>query len=163
MIAPSPGEFAFRLFRTAVHLVRLERVLSSRGALRLPKLTALAAIEADGEVQTELLAQRESVSQPTMINTITVLARRRLVWRQRSTLQRARGRGVRLTAKGRAQLDAEKRRLSALTEQLSPQELHILEEAVAILEREALRLQQRDRQERLRARARAGLPSAEDQ
>lgn len=124
-----------RVFRSAVHLVRRERFLGdARQGLRIPKLSALEALDAEGDkIALDELAARERVREPTLLATLGVLKALGLV--QLTRARRGRRRVyVRLTEKGGEQLAQDRERLSGLFAGLTPNELAVIAEAVRILD-----------------------------
>jgi DNA-binding MarR family transcriptional regulator len=129
---------AERLHSAAIHLLRRLRREDDASGLTAPRLSALSVIVYGGPLTLGSLAVTEQVRPPTMTRIVAALEERRLVLRESSpddgrvTLVRATPAGRRLLEEGRT------RRTSVLARQLAAlpgEDLAVLEEAVAILER----------------------------
>jgi DNA-binding MarR family transcriptional regulator len=107
-------DLAFGLFRIGLHLVRSERGLGSgKDTLRIPKLSALAAV-ADGEsIPVDKLAQAEGVQEPTMSVTLQILEAKDLVELEEDPKD-GRLKHAKPTQKTQKQLVRGKRRLSII-------------------------------------------------
>lgn len=150
-------ELGLRLFRSALLLVRAERSLGdARTTLRIPKLSALASVAEDSPRELEEVAQAEGVTEPTMYDTLTKLAKREYIVAFRRRRDRRR-RNVHVTARGRLQLNAEKERLAAFLRDLSPEEAQTVGAALEIIDACLRRLDEQVVQQNERARGRLSL------
>ncbi len=76
----SNDDLALSLFRLGLQLVRSERSLSAgKGTLRIPKLSALAAVIDRQSVAVDALAKAEGVREPTISATLQILEAGELV------------------------------------------------------------------------------------
>jgi DNA-binding MarR family transcriptional regulator len=135
--AHNPGaELAARL---RVAIARLQRQLRRRavGNLTLSQASALVSLEQHGPLRAGDLAQRESVSAPTMTRILAVLEVRGLVAREVDPADR-RASSVRLTETGKATLNTLRRERTAFLAdrlgRLDEDERRRLADAVEVLE-----------------------------
>jgi DNA-binding MarR family transcriptional regulator len=150
-------DLGLRLFRSALLLVRAERSLGdARTTLRIPKLSALASLAEGSPRELEEVAQAEGVTEPTMYDTLTKLAKREYVVAFRRRQDRRR-RNVHLTDRGRVQLRAEKERLAAFLRDVSPEEAKTVAAALEIIDACLRRLDAQIGQQNERARGRLRL------
>lgn len=128
-------DLALSLFRLGLHLVRQERgIAGGKGTLRIPKLSALAAVADAESVQVHMLASAEGVREPTMSSTVGVLVEAKLVRLEQDPND---DRSVRVlpTETGTKQLVREKRRLASLLREvdLDAARIHKARDAVETL------------------------------
>jgi len=128
---------ADRLYSAAVHLLRRVRVPGEESGLSAPRLSALSSVVVAGPVTISALARIEGVRPPTMTRLVDGLERDGLVMREphpddgRSVQVRATGMGRLVLSRGRAHRT---RDLASLLDPLSPEEVAILVEAIALIE-----------------------------
>ena len=134
----STMEVAERLHSAAIHLLRRLRREDDASGLTGPRLSALSVVVFGGPLTLGALAAAEQVRPPTMTRLAAALEADGLVVREpdpqdgRGVLIRATAAGRRLLEEGRA------RRTAALVRQLealAPEELRLLAQATALLER----------------------------
>src|SRR5919199_1965613 len=131
------SQLAARLRLVVTRLNRRLRAQADSG-LTASAMAALAAIGRRGALSLGELAALEGVRPPTMTVTVAGLEAEGLVRREPDPVDRRVAR-VALTAKGRLRLKQSRSRktayLAAQLEALEPDELRLLEQAAAILER----------------------------
>ena len=150
-------DLGLRLFRSALLLVRAERSLGdARTTLRIPKLSALASVAQDSPRELEEVAQAEGVTEPTMYDTLTKLAKRDYIVAFRRRQDRRR-RNVHVTERGRVQLNAEKKRLATFLRGVTPEEAQTVGAALEIIDACLRRLGEQVGQQNERARGRLHL------
>jgi DNA-binding MarR family transcriptional regulator len=107
-------DVAFGLFRLGLHIVRSERSLGAgKGILRIPKLSALAAVVDKRSIPVDKLAQVEGVREPTISATLQVLEADKLVELDRDSEDK-RVWNAQPTKKAERQLNQGKKRLATV-------------------------------------------------
>jgi DNA-binding MarR family transcriptional regulator len=135
-------EVADRLHSASIHLLRRVRRVDEETGLSAARLSALSVLVFGGPTTLGRLARAEQVSAPTMSRLVDALEREGLVTRGaderdgRAVLVAATAEGERILVEGRRRRTEE---LAGLFEELSADELEILGEAAAIVEREIAR------------------------
>jgi DNA-binding MarR family transcriptional regulator len=132
-------EVADRLHSAAIHLLRRVRRVDEATGLSAARLSALSVVVFGGPTTLGRLARAEQVTAPTMSKLVDALEREGLVTREaderdgRAVLVRPTGEGERILVEGRRRRIEE---LAGLFRDLSPDELELLGDATAIVERE---------------------------
>ena len=132
-------EVADRLHSAAIHLLRRVRRVDEATGLSAARLSALSVVVFGGPTTLGGLARAEQVTAPTMSKLVDALEREGLVTRGaderdgRAVLVRPTGEGERILAEGRRRRIDE---LAGLFRDLSPDELELLGDAAAIVERQ---------------------------
>jgi DNA-binding MarR family transcriptional regulator len=141
---PALGELASDLQVVMARLVRRLRQAHETGDLSLSELSALARLEQSGPLQPGQLAEQERVAPQAMSVIVATLADHGLLARGVDSDD---GRRVVLSATdtGRQLLDGRrtakaKRLVAALRDELAPDELDALADALSLLDRVAARL-----------------------
>jgi DNA-binding MarR family transcriptional regulator len=135
-------QVADRLHSASIHLLRRVRRVDEEAGLSAARLSALSVLVFGGPTALGSLARAEQVSAPTMSRLVDALEREGLVTRGaderdgRAVLVAATAEGERILVEGRRRRTEE---LAGLFEELSADELEILGEAAAIVEREIAR------------------------
>ncbi len=135
-------EVADHLHSASVHLLRRVRRVDEESGLSAARLSALSVLVFGGPSTLGQLARVEQVSAPTMSKLVNGLERDRLVVREphsndgRAVLVRATPMGRRILEQGRARRTEE---LARLLEDLSHEELELLESAARLVEASASR------------------------
>ncbi|MGQ0824518.1 MAG: MarR family winged helix-turn-helix transcriptional regulator [Actinomycetota bacterium] len=129
-------ELAGRLRYSVFRLARLLRQQDDTG-LAPALVSALAVVEREGPISLGDLAAREQLSPPTITKVVAALEERGLLERTRDDRDRRVSR-VRITAKGRRQLDASRTRrtawLAAQLRDLDADEVARLANAIDVIE-----------------------------
>ncbi len=127
---------ADRLHSAAIRLLRTVRVADDETGVSAPKLSALSVLVFAGPQSLTGLARAEQVTAATMSKLISDLEAEGLVTKRADTRDR-RGLRIEATAKGRAILEAGRKRRLALLEKrvatLSRNERKLLAEASALM------------------------------
>jgi DNA-binding MarR family transcriptional regulator len=132
-------EVADRLHSASIHLLRRVRRVDEASGLSAARLSALSVVVFGGPTTLGGLARAEQVTAPTMSKLVDALEREGLVTREaderdgRAVLVRPTGEGERILVEGRRRRIEE---LAGLFRDLSPDELEVLGDAAAIVERE---------------------------
>ncbi len=114
MSQPNIDDLALNLFRLGLQLVRSERSLAAgKGTLRIPKLSALAAVVDRQSVPVDTLAKAEGVREPTISATLQILEEGDLVILDRADEDK-RVRNAKPTKKAERKLKQGKKRLAAV-------------------------------------------------
>lgn len=135
-------EVADGLHSAAIHLLRRVRRVDETSGLSAARLSALSVVVFGGPTTLGGLARAEQVTAPTMSKLVDALEREGLVTREaderdgRAVLVRPTGEGERILVEGRRRRIEE---LAGLFRDLSPDELEVLGDAAAIVEREIAR------------------------
>jgi len=139
---PDVREVADRLHSASIHLLRRVRRVDEESGLSAARLSALSVLVFGGPSTLGQLARAEQVSAPTMSKLVSGLERDGLAVREphsddgRAVLVRATPKGRRILEQGRARRTEE---LARLLEDLSHDELELLESAARLLEAAASR------------------------
>jgi DNA-binding MarR family transcriptional regulator len=135
-------EVADRLHSAAIHLLRRVRRVDEASGLSAARLSALSVVVFGGPTTLGRLARAEQVTAPTMSKLVDALEREGLVTREaderdgRAVLVRPTSEGERILVESRRRRIEE---LAGLFRDLSPDELDLLGDAAAIVEREIAR------------------------
>lgn len=134
--SPEAVDLANRLRPVVYRLARLLRQQDDAG-LAPALVSALGVVERDGPITLGDLAKQEQLSPPSITKVVVALEERGLVERTKDTSDRRVSR-VRVTAKGRRQLDASRSRrtawLATRIEALPDDERDLLAPALDVLE-----------------------------
>ena len=139
---PDVREVADRLHSASIHLLRRVRRVDEESGLSAARLSALSVLVFGGPSTLGQLARAEQVSAPTMSKLVSGLERDGLAVREphsddgRAVLVRATPKGRRILEHGRARRTEE---LARLLEDLSHDELELLESAARLVEAAASR------------------------
>ena len=139
---PDVREVADRLHSASIHLLRRVRRVDEESGLSAARLSALSVLVFGGPSTLGQLARVEQVSAPTMSKLVSGLERDGLAVREphsddgRAVLVRTTPKGRRILARGRARRTEE---LARLLEDLSHDELELLESAARLVEAAASR------------------------
>ncbi|HLG09452.1 MAG TPA: MarR family transcriptional regulator [Gaiellaceae bacterium] len=139
---PDVREVADRLHSASIHLLRRVRRVDEESGLSAARLSALSVLVFGGPWTLGQLARAEQVSAPTMSKLVSGLERDGVAVREphsddgRAVLVRATPKGRRILEQGRARRTEE---LARLLEDLSHDELELLESAARLLEAAASR------------------------
>jgi DNA-binding MarR family transcriptional regulator len=157
---PSADRLAIadRLHSAAIHLLRRVRGQDEGSGLSPARLSALSVVVFGGPVTLGRLASAEQVTAPTMTRLVAALEADGLLSRKDDTVDR-RVVWLSATSKGKRILQEGKRRrvraLAATLNALSPEELAVLSEAAALINRVvATSDEQQDPQRFMTSRAR---------
>jgi DNA-binding MarR family transcriptional regulator len=133
-----PGAVADAIHSAAIHLLRRVRKEDEEAGIGPARLSALSVLVFGGPMRLTDLARAEQVKAPTMTKIAAGLERDGLV-RRRVDPNDARAINLEATAKGTRLLQAGRerrvRRLAGALRRATPEELHVLANAAAILER----------------------------
>ncbi|MFZ2028751.1 MAG: MarR family transcriptional regulator [Vitreimonas sp.] len=131
-----PLEVADHLHTAAIRLLRRVRLTDDEIGLSAPKLSALAVLVFGGATSLKALARSEQVTAPTMSKLVTDLEAAGLA-AKRVDKHDKRGVRIEVTAKGRALMEAgRKRRLALLRDRLAMltrEERALLDAAAALM------------------------------
>ncbi|OQW60624.1 MAG: hypothetical protein A4S17_10070 [Proteobacteria bacterium HN_bin10] len=140
MARPDSLDVAEALHRAAIRLLRAVRVADDETGVSAPKLSALSVLTFGGPMSLSALARAEQVTPATMSKLVSDLEAAGLAAKR---VDRADKRGVRIeaTAKGKALMEAGRRRRLALLQQrltkLTREERAQLQQAAALMLRVA--------------------------
>jgi DNA-binding MarR family transcriptional regulator len=133
-----PGTVADAIHSAAIHLLRQVRKEDEESGIGPARLSALSVLVFSGPMRLTDLARAEQVKPPTMTKIAAGLQRDGLV-RRRIDPNDARAINLEATAKGTRLLQAGRerrvRRLAGALRRATPEELSVLADAAAILER----------------------------
>lgn len=134
--SPDAVELANRLRPVVYRLARLLRQQDDTG-LAPALVSALGVVERDGPITLGDLARQEQLSPPSITKVVVALEEQGLVERTRDDADRRVSR-VRVTAKGRRQLEASRSRrtawLATQIDALAPAERRLLHDALGVME-----------------------------
>ncbi|GIU86951.1 MAG: MarR family transcriptional regulator [Acidimicrobiia bacterium] len=134
--SPDAVELANRLRPAVYRLARLLRQQDDTG-LAPALVSALGVVERDGPITLGDLAKQEQLSPPSITKVVVALEEQGLVERTRDDADRRVSR-VRVTAKGRRQLEASRSRrtawLATQIDALAPSERRLLHDALGVME-----------------------------